>query len=99
MATYKVWLTVKDSYGNIKEIDGGNITVNRDKLTEEDLNAIKEAVPVYVPEVTPDNMLVYTLEQDKKEDRLEFDIDTSNDWAETGNQSTGNTGYFWEKMK
>lgn len=99
MATYKVWLTVKDSYGNTKEIDGGNITVDRDKLTEEDLSVIKEAVPVYVPEVTEDNMLVYTLEQDKKEERLEFDIDKSNDWTETGSQATGQTGYFWEQMK
>jgi hypothetical protein len=98
MATYKVWLTVKDSYGNTKKIDGGNINVAIDELTEEALNTIKEAVPVYVPEVTQDNMLVYTLEQDKKEERLEFDIDKSNDWTETGNQATGQTGYFWEKM-
>ena len=25
---YKVWLTVKDSYGNIKELDGGNIGID-----------------------------------------------------------------------
>ena len=98
MATYKVWLTIKDSYGNTKEIDGGNISIDRDKLTEEDLKIIKEAAPVYVPDVTQDNMLIYTLEQDKKEERLEFDIDKSNDWTETGNQATGQTGYFWEKM-
>lgn len=28
MATYKVWLTVKDSYGNIKEVEGGTINVD-----------------------------------------------------------------------
>ena len=99
MATYKVLLTVKDSYGNIKEIDGGNITVDRGQLTEEELSSIKEAVPVYVPDLTKDNMLVYTLEQDKKEERLEFDIDKSNDWTETGNQTDGDSGYIWEEMK
>ncbi len=98
MATYKVLLTVKDSYGNIKEIDGGNITVDRGQLTEEELSSIKEAVPVYVPDVTPDNVLVYTLEQDKKEEVLKFDIDKSNDWNETGSQTADN-GYIWEEMK
>lgn len=98
MATYKVWLTVKDSYGNIKEIDGGNITVDRSKLTEEELSTLREAMPVYVPDVTPDNMLVYTLEQDKKDDRLEFDIDKTNDWNETGSASSEQTSYIWESM-
>jgi hypothetical protein len=39
MATYKVWLTVKDSYGNIKELDGGNISVDLD-ITSEDIDKI-----------------------------------------------------------
>jgi predicted ATP-dependent endonuclease of OLD family len=98
MATYKVQLTVKDSYGNIKNIDGGTITIDRDQLTEEDLKVIKEAAPVYVPKVTQDK-LVYTLEQGKKENCLEFDIDQSNDWAETGTQNDSQSGYFWEQMK
>ena len=43
MATYKVWLTVKDSYGNTKEIEGGTINVDLfDKLTQEDLAKIDE---------------------------------------------------------
>ena len=70
MSTYNVWLTVKDRYGNIKELNGGNIEVSQDKLTEEDLNEIKESLPVYVPEVTPENTLVYTLEHGKTEDQL-----------------------------
>ena len=37
MAKYKVWLTVKDSYGNTKELDGGNIDIN---LDEEDVENI-----------------------------------------------------------
>lgn len=45
MATYKVWLTVKDRYGNTKEIDGGNIDVGLGGLTEDDVEAIGVALP------------------------------------------------------
>lgn len=34
MATYKLWLTVKDMNGNTKEIDGGTVNVDLTKLTE-----------------------------------------------------------------
>ena len=46
MATYKVWLTVKDSYGNIKELDGGTIDVDLAALTPEELNHIEDALPL-----------------------------------------------------
>ena len=103
MAKYKVWLTVKDRYGNTKELDGGNIDVN---LDEEDVDTIVENIkdnitieaksPVYVPEVTPDNMLKFTLTDDAVEEELEFDIDKSNDWNAT--DSTTGSSYVWEPM-
>jgi len=46
MATYKVWLKVKDSYGNIKEIDGGNINVDLATLTPDEVSQIEEALPL-----------------------------------------------------
>lgn len=46
MATYKVWLTVKDSYGNTKEIDGGTINVDLATLTPDELEQIEEALPL-----------------------------------------------------
>ena len=47
MATYKVWLTIKDSYGNTKEVDGGTIDVNlAESLTPADINQIEEALPL-----------------------------------------------------
>lgn len=97
MATYKVLLTVKDRYGCKKELNSGTIEISQDKLTEEDLNAIKESIPVYVPDVAPDNTLVYTLEHGETAERLEFDIDKSNDW----NKTDGTTGssYVWEPMQ
>ena len=46
MATYKVWLTVKNSAGTTKEIDVGNINVDVDmeNLTPEMLSKIEEAL-------------------------------------------------------
>lgn len=52
---------------------------------------------VYVPEVTADNILVFTLQEGETEERLEFDIDKSNDWSETDN--TMGSNYIWEPMK
>ena len=46
MATYKVWLTVKDSYGNTKEIDGGTINVDLATLTPDEVTQIEEALPL-----------------------------------------------------
>ena len=52
---------------------------------------------VYVPEVTPDNMLVFTLTDEVTDERLEFDIDKSNNWDETDN--TVGSNYIWEPMQ
>lgn len=46
MATYRVWLTVKDSYGNTKEVDGGLINVDLDTFTKEEIEQIEEALPL-----------------------------------------------------
>ena len=52
---------------------------------------------VYVPEVTQNNMLVFTLQDNVTDERLEFDIDKSNDWNET-DYTTGSS-YVWESMQ
>lgn len=46
MATYKVWLTVKDSYGNTKEVDGGTINVDLATLTPDEVTQIEEVLPL-----------------------------------------------------
>ena len=94
MAKYKVLLTVKDRYGSLKELDAGHIDIDT-KLTDADLAKID--VPVYVPEVTSDNILKYTLTESATEDVLEFDIDKSNDWNAT--DSTVGSSYVWESMQ
>ena len=60
MATYKVWLTVKDSYGNTKEIDGGTINVDLATLTPDELNQIEEHLPLedYIKKDSLDTDLV-----------------------------------------
>lgn len=104
MAKYKVWLTVKDSYGNTKELDGGNVDIN---LDEEDVDTIVDSIkdnividtksPVYVPEVTPDNMLKFKLTDEATDEELEFDIDKSNDWNDMDH--TEGSSFVWEPMK
>lgn len=41
MAKYKVWLTVLDSFGNKKEIDGGSIDIGLDQISDEELASIE----------------------------------------------------------
>lgn len=47
MATYKVWLTVKDNYGNTKEVDGGNISIDFDALSETDVDQMAKKLDPY----------------------------------------------------
>ncbi len=59
MATYKVWLTVKDCYGNTKEVDGGTINVDLATLTPEEVTHIGDALPLedYIKRVDLDTEL------------------------------------------
>lgn len=104
MAKYKVWLTVKDSYGKTKELDGGEVDIN---LDEEDVDNIVDNLkdnisvevnaPVYVPTVTQNNILKFKLHEEATEEELAFDIDKSNDWNET--DGTTGSSYLWEPMQ
>lgn len=40
MAKYKVWLTVKDRYGSIKELPGGTINVGLGELSEDEFKSL-----------------------------------------------------------
>lgn len=117
MATYKVWLTVKDRYGSQKKVDSGLIDVGLDTLTEKDYADLEENLPlenfvtkenikdyipeqkspVYVPEVTSDNMLVFDLKDTATEEKLVFDIDKTNDWNPMDNTTGSN--FVWEPMQ
>ena len=44
MATYKVWLTVKDNYGNTKEVDGGTINVDLATLTPDEVTQLQRHI-------------------------------------------------------
>lgn len=45
MAKYKVWLTVKDCFGNTKEVDGGTIDVDLAAFSEQEIAQIEEQLP------------------------------------------------------
>ena len=103
-AKYKVWLTVKDSYGNTKELDGGNVDINLDEETVDTIvDSIKDNItieaksPVYVPEVTQNNMLKFKLTDEATKEELEFDIDKTNDWNKI--EQTSGSNYVWEPMQ
>lgn len=83
-------------------IQGGIVPTNAIRVPVAEMP--KELAPdsgvapmVYVPEVTPDNMLVFTLQDEITDEYLEFDIDKSNDWDETDN--TVGSNYLWEPMQ
>ena len=44
MATYRLWLTIKDSSGKTKEIDGGTVNIDLTKLTETEANTVAAAL-------------------------------------------------------
>ena len=104
MAKYKVWVTVKDSYGNTKRLDGGDVDINLDKEDVDNIvDGLKDNItietksPVYVPEVTPDNILKFKLREEAEKEELEFDIDKSNDWNEM--DGTIGSNFVWERMQ
>lgn len=44
MATYRLWLTIKDSNGKTKEIDGGTVNIDLTKLTEAEATTVAAAL-------------------------------------------------------
>lgn len=51
MATYKLWLRIKDSLGNEKEIDAGNVNIDLSMLTETELAKVcKQLDPYFTTE-------------------------------------------------
>lgn len=90
-------------------IHGGDIVTNYVKNLVENIGTNSSVVPpssgehtncksyVYVPDVTANNMLVFTLQDAPGEERLEFDIDKTNDWDAT--DETVGSNYIWEPMQ
>ena len=74
MAKYKLWLTIKNNDGTIKEIDAGDVDLTLDNLTDEQAKQLAERLdPHLVTEEEYDNtVLKYTdfelKEENKKED-------------------------------
>jgi hypothetical protein len=69
MATYKVWLTVKDSYGNIKEIEGGKIDVDLTNLDEAELSEMHKKL---------DNIFATDVELEQQVGNVQQQVDATN---------------------
>lgn len=52
---------------------------------------------IYVPNVTEDNMLIFTLQDTPSEEKLEFDIDKSNDWHPVEDEAE-ESNYLWTEL-
>lgn len=51
MATYKLWLTIKDSAGKTREIDGGTVNIDLTKLTDKEVDTLSTVLdPIYATE-------------------------------------------------
>lgn len=74
MATYKVWLTVKDSYGNTKEVDGGTINVDLATLTPDEVTQIEEELPLenYIKRENLDSELKHYATDKELEHAIEY---------------------------
>ena len=89
----------------LNDTKADNIVVNKDAKT---IQLTANGVPigdvvdigsggVYIPNVTADNMLTFTLQDKPTEEYMEFDIDKTNDW--NAMESTVSSNYVWEPMK
>ena len=68
MATYKVWLTVKDSYGNTKEVDGGMINVNLAEMSNTEVQQVADKLDPYFTTDTE----VATVVDNKTHDTMKY---------------------------
>lgn len=71
MANYRVWLTVKDSYGNTKEVDGGTISVD---LAAIDPVEVANMVKTLDPYFTTDQEVTYVVENNELIKYSDFDL-------------------------
>ena len=47
MAMYKVWLTVQDSYGKTKEVEGGTIKIDLDEISNVEVGQMVKQLDPY----------------------------------------------------
>jgi hypothetical protein len=75
MATYKVWLTVKDNYGNTKEVDGGTINVD---LAEMSTTEVSQMAKQLDPFFTTDAEVAHVVDTKDAIKYSDFDLKPKN---------------------
>ena len=84
---------------NLKIEENGDLVATYTDGTEAvigNLNGYDGNTQIYVPNVTSDTMLIFTLQDTAEEEKLEFDIDPSNNWGSLENGGAEPTNYKWE---
>jgi len=71
MALYKVWLTVKDKYGNTRELDGGDIRIDFNSLTDTDVDQMAKKLDPYF---TTDAEVEHTVENNDSIKYSDFNL-------------------------
>jgi hypothetical protein len=86
-------LTEKD-FNDIEEILPLENYVTKEEIKD---YVPEQKSPVYVPTVTPNNMLVFDLKDTADKEKLVYDIDKTNDWNKL--DGTNGSSYMWEPMQ
>lgn len=90
----------KCSIVTFKIDENGDLIAVHNDGTEENLGHVSGGdgkVSVYVPDISEDGMLTFTLTEDPQEKVLSFDIDKNNDWIPIDGVEQ-DSGYVWAEL-
>lgn len=84
---------------SIKIDESGNMIVNYSNGNSENIGKAGNGacVGVYIPNLSDDGIMTFTLKENAEQPVYEFDIDKSNNWTEISSPEQ-NTNYIWEAL-
>ena len=84
---------------SIKIDESGNMIVNYSNGNSENIGKAGNSacVGVYIPSLSDDGIMTFTLKENAEEPVYEFDIDKTNNWTEISSPEQ-NTNYIWEAL-
>lgn len=84
---------------SIEVDESGNIIVNYSNGNSENIGKAGSGAcaGVYIPSLSDDGIMTFTLKENAEEPVYEFDIDKSNNWTEISSPEQ-NTNYIWEAL-
>lgn len=90
---------VGTSVVSIEVDESGNMIVNYSNGNSENIGKVgsDSCVGIYVPSLSDDGIMTFTLKDEAEEPIYEFDIDRSNDWTEIDGVESNST-FIWEPL-